>query len=99
MLQDRPKFSAWRQDRTGTWWRPGTPYDALVVLCDAADGNGYVLAGSPEEADRIDRETFADAVSVRSTIEDGAKMVFTGLIVALLSVAATGAAEWLGRLS
>jgi hypothetical protein len=58
--------NGWRQDDSGNWMRPGTERDALTLHAkdDSLEGTeyggefGYVLASSPKECLRIDRETF-----------------------------------------
>lgn len=55
----RARDAGWTQEGTNEWTRPGTAQDALT-LHEANDDSefGYVLASSPAEALRIDRETF-----------------------------------------
>jgi len=57
--------AGWRQDDNGGWWRPGTERDGFTLHTDDMDPDeepfGYVLASTPEDALRIDRETFGRA--------------------------------------
>lgn len=54
--------AGWRQNDDGSWWRSGTAKDALTLHHDEDDTDefpfGTVLASTPEEALRVDRETF-----------------------------------------
>ncbi len=50
----------WRQSDDGSWFRSGTPDDAITLHHPDDDSDhGYVLATTPEDAVRIDRETFS----------------------------------------
>lgn len=49
----------WRQTDDGSWWREGTAQDAFTVHhTDDESEYGTVIASTPEDAVRIDRETF-----------------------------------------
>lgn len=51
--------NGWRQFDDGSWWRPGTDRDAITLHHPDDDSEfGYVLASTPEEAVRVDGETF-----------------------------------------
>jgi hypothetical protein len=58
--------AGWRQYDNGDWWRFGTERDALTLHRkpetlgedDEEPEFGFVVASTPEEALRIDRETF-----------------------------------------
>jgi hypothetical protein len=104
MFRTSPHSRAWRQDHHGNWWRQGTASDAATIIIDGDNTEfGYVLAGSVDEADRIDMETFGRPAPTagESAIVHGAdlaKCVFALVILpALYIVAAMGALEWMGR--